>query len=147
MMARLQGIVPMMAFALLSACAMHMPANQPLRAADSTVNWTSAKTVAVGLSDFEFTPDHLTLRAGQPVRLMLTNTGSGKHDFSAPAFFAAASFRVGGTPPIAGKVSLAGNQKAEIDLVPGTPGQYPLDCTEFLHDMLGMTGQITVTAP
>jgi len=132
---------------VLSACATHQATNEPLRAADPNVDWTVAKTVTVGLSDFEFTPDHLTLRAGQPVRLLLTNTGSGKHDFSAPAFFAAASFRVGGTPPVAGKVSLAQNQKAEIDVVPITPGQYPLDCTEFLHDMLGMTGQITVTAP
>jgi uncharacterized cupredoxin-like copper-binding protein len=145
-MAKLSGVMPIIAFALLSACASHQGTNQPLRAADATVDWTSAKTVTVGLSDFEFTPDQLTLRAGQPVRLILSNTGSGKHDFSAPAFFAAAAFRPGGTPPIAGKVSLAGNQKVEVDLVPGTPGQYPLDCTEFLHDMLGMTGQITVSA-
>jgi uncharacterized cupredoxin-like copper-binding protein len=131
----------------LSACATNQPAsNQPLSAADAAVDWTHAKTVAVTLSDFEFTPDHLTLRAGQPVRLMLSNTGSGKHDFSAPAFFAAAAFKMGGTPPVAGKVSLAQNQRAEIDVVPSTPGQYPLDCTEFLHDMLGMTGQIPVSA-
>ncbi len=145
-MTKLSGCVLALALAL-SACAAHQPsANQPLRAADASVDWSHAKPVTVTLSDFEFTPDHLTLRAGQPVRLMLSNTGSGKHDFSAPGFFAASAFKMGGTPPLAGKVSLAGNQKAEIDLVPETPGQYPLDCTEFLHDMLGMTGQITVAA-
>ncbi len=145
-MTKLSGCMLALVFAL-SACTTHQPAaNQPLRAADASIDWTHVKTIAIGLSDFEFSPDHLTLSAGQPVRLILSNTGSGKHDFSAPAFFAASAFRVGGTPPMAGKVSLAGNQKAEIDLVPGTPGQYPLDCTEFLHDMLGMTGQITVSA-
>ena len=145
-MTKLSGCMLALAFAL-GGCATHQQAiNQPLHAADASVDWTHAQTVTVGLSDFEFTPDHLTLHAGQPIRLMLSNTGSGKHDFSAPAFFAASTFKMGGTPPIAGKVSLAGNQKAEIDLVPGTPGQYPLDCTEFLHDMLGMTGQITVSA-
>ena len=145
-MTKLSGVMAIAACACLGACATHQAPNQPLRAADASVDWTHARTITVALSDFEFTPDHLTLHSGQPVRLMLSNTGSGKHDFSAPAFFAAASFRVGGTPPTAGKVSLDGNQKAEIDLVPGTPGQYPLDCTEFLHDMLGMTGQITVSA-
>jgi hypothetical protein len=39
---------------------------------------------------------------------MLTNTSSGKHDFSAPAFFAAASFRVDGSVGAARGAPLAG---------------------------------------
>jgi uncharacterized cupredoxin-like copper-binding protein len=86
------------------------------------------------------------LQSGQPVKLVLANSGSGLHDFAAPAFFAASSFRQGGTAPAGGKIAVAKDKTAEIDLVPGTAGQYPLECTEFLHTMLGMTGTITVSA-
>ncbi|HTJ64018.1 MAG TPA: cupredoxin domain-containing protein [Alphaproteobacteria bacterium] len=129
--------------AALTGCASKTPATPP-RTADAAIDWSKAKEVDVGLSDFEFTPSRLTFTAGQPVRLMLANTGSDRHDFSAPAFFADAAFRSGGTLPVKGGVSLAKDQKAEIDLVPGKPGQYELDCTEFLHDMFGMTGHIAV---
>lgn len=117
-----------------------------VQTAAATIDWGGAKAVAVNLTDFDFTPSQLGFQAGQPVRLVLANTGSGLHDFSAPAFFAAASYRQGGTLPRGGKVAVAQNQTAEIDLVPGAPGQYPLDCTEFLHAMLGMTGAINVEA-
>ena len=80
------------------------------------------------------------------VKLVLVNDGTDRHDFSAPTFFAGASLRQGSTGPAGGKVSLAKGQSAEIDLVPGAPGQYPLTCTEFLHEMFGMTGTITVAA-
>ena len=96
---------------------------------------------------FDFTPSALSLQSGRPVKLVLANTGSGLHDFSAPAFFIAASFRAGGTVPAGGKIAVAQGKTAEIDLVPGGAAQYPLECTEFLHTMLGMTGTITVSAP
>jgi uncharacterized cupredoxin-like copper-binding protein len=142
-MAKLPDYALLLAISLLTACASKAPTT-PLRTADAAIDWSKAKAIDVGLSDFEFTPSHLTFAAGRPVRLMLTNTGSDRHDFSAPAFFADAAFRTGGTLPVKGGVSLAKDQKAEIDLVPGKPGQYELDCTEFLHDMFGMTGHIAV---
>jgi len=115
-----------------------------MRPAAASIDWGTAKTVTVKLTDFDFLPSDLTFDSSQPVKLMLVNDGSGRHDFSAPAFFAASALRAGSTGPAGGKISVDKGQSAEIDLVPGTPGTYPLTCTEFLHEMLGMTGTITV---
>jgi uncharacterized cupredoxin-like copper-binding protein len=131
---------------MLDACASHPAKPDNVQAAAATIDWGSTKTVTVQLTDFDFTPSQLSFQAGQPVRLVLVNSGSDLHDFSAPAFFAAASFRPDGTVPAGGKIAVAKDKTAEVDLVPGTAGQYPLDCTEFLHTMLGMTGTIDVTA-
>jgi hypothetical protein len=90
---------------------------------------------------------------GRPRRLSTgappnpSRSRSGLHAFSAPSFFTAASFRQGTSLPAGGKIAVAKGASAEIDLVPGAPGQYPLECTEFLHGMLGMTGKIAVSAP
>ncbi len=130
----------------LAACAPKPTTLDQVRTAAPGIDWSAAKPVSVKLTDFDFTPSNLSLQAGQPVRLMLSNSGSGLHDFSAPAFFAAASFRQGTALPAGGKVPVAKDASAEVDLVPGTPGQYPLECTEFLHTMLGMTGTIAVSA-
>jgi uncharacterized cupredoxin-like copper-binding protein len=130
----------------LGACASRTAAPDPMPAAAASIDWGAAKTVTVKLSDFDFVPGDLTFAAAQPVKLVLVNDGSGVHDFSAPAFFAAASLRQGSAAPAGGKVSVAKSRSTEIDLVPGAAAEYPLTCTEFLHDMLGMTGTITVAA-
>jgi uncharacterized cupredoxin-like copper-binding protein len=136
----------LLAMLALGACASHPAAPDHVQAAPATIDWTAAKTVTVKLTDFDFSPSQLTFQSGQPVKLVLANNGSGLHDFSAPAFFAASSFRQGGAVPAGGKIAVGQDKTAEIDLVPGAAGQYPLECTEFLHTMLGMTGTITVSA-
>ncbi len=128
----------------LVGCASHPAAPDRMQPAAASIDWGAAKTITVKLTDFRFTPSDLTFAAAQPVKLLLVNDGSGVHDFSSPAFFTAAALRQGSTAPAGGKVSVAKGQSAQIDLVPGAPGKYPLTCTEFLHDMLGMTGTITV---
>jgi uncharacterized cupredoxin-like copper-binding protein len=114
--------------------------------AATSIDWNAAATVTVKMTDFDFTPSAVSFESARPVKLVLVNDGTDRHDFSAPAFFAAAALRQGSAGPAGGKVSLAKGQSAEIDLVPGAPGAYPLTCTEFLHEMFGMTGSITVTA-
>jgi uncharacterized cupredoxin-like copper-binding protein len=136
-------LVPLLA---LGACASHPAAPDPMQPAAASIDWGAAKTMTVKLSDFDFAPSDLNFEAAQPVKLVLVNDGSGLHDFSAPAFFVAASLRQGSAAPAGGKVSVAKGQSAEIDLVPGAAAKYPLTCTEFLHDMLGMTGTIDVAA-
>ncbi len=136
----------LMALLLLGACASHPSKPDAVSMAAANIDWGNAKTVEVKLTDFDFTPSKLSLHSRQPIRLILVNSGSGLHDFSAPGFFAAASYRSGGALPAGGKVPVAKDETAEIDLVPGAAGQYPLECTEFLHTMLGMTGTIAVWA-
>jgi plastocyanin len=135
---RLTVLIPL----TLAACASHPSVPDRLAAAPASTDWGMAQTVTVKLTDFDYTPSDLTFTAGKPVKVVLVNSGSDLHDFSAPAFFAGSALKPGSTGP--GKVAVAKNQTAEIDLVPGAPGKYPLECTELLHAMLGMTGTITV---
>ncbi len=137
--------VPTVVALLLSACAhrMTMTAGTPALAPAAT-DWANAPVVTVELTDFAFTPDTPKFTAGKPVRLALTNHGTDVHDFSAPAFFATASFRDGEALPVNGDVALKKGQSTEIDLIPGKPGHYDLECTEFLHSAFGMTGAIDV---
>jgi uncharacterized cupredoxin-like copper-binding protein len=135
-----------LAFLALAGCSSRPATPDPSEAASAAIDWTTAKTVTVDLTDFDFTPSTVRFESAQPVKLKLVNDGTDRHDFSAPAFFRTSALRQGSsTAPTGGKVSLAKGQSAEIDLVPGAPGEYPLSCTEFLHEFFGMTGTITVT--
>lgn len=106
----------------------------------------AAQTVTVALANFAFTPDHITLRVGVPVRLRLVNQSDGGHDFSAPAFFAASNFAAGSTAPAGGKIEVDSHQTVEVALTPRVPGSYPVECTHFLHSMFGMTATIQVVS-
>jgi uncharacterized cupredoxin-like copper-binding protein len=130
----------------LAGCASRPSKPDALPTAAADIDWTAAKTVTVKMTDFDFTPSTVSFEAAQPTKLILVNDGTDLHDFSAPAFFAGAALRQGSTGPAGGSVAVGKGKSAEIDLVPGAPGTYPLTCTEFLHEMFGMTGTITVTA-
>ncbi|HLL31872.1 MAG TPA: cupredoxin domain-containing protein [Allosphingosinicella sp.] len=116
----------------------------PAAAAAQAPDWTRAQRVEVRLSSFDFTPSTLRLRAGRPVVLHLVNTGSGGHDFTAPAFFAAAQVRPRDRGRVGkGRIELRGRQSVEIALVPKA-GTYPLKCSHAFHKTLGMSGRIVV---
>jgi uncharacterized cupredoxin-like copper-binding protein len=101
----------------------------------------SARTVEISLSNFDFTPSTIRLRAGEPIVLHLVNTAHGGHNFAAPEFFAAASGVSG--PVTSGKVELHGNQTVDIRLTPAR-GHYHLRCTHTMHTAFGMSGEIEV---
>ena len=105
---------------------------------------TRAQPIDVILTDFAFTPQRLHLRQGQAYRLRFVNRGSGGHNFSAPAFFAAARIDPADAGAVAGgKIELGGNQSRTLRLVPAA-GNYAVTCTHFLHAGFGMVGSITV---
>ena len=123
-------------FALLIA----LPAAATAQAPD----WAGVKRVEVRLSSFDFTPSTLHLKAGRPVVLHLVNSGSGGHDFTAPAFFAAARVRPTDQGSAGkGSVELRGGQSVDIALVPKA-GTYPLKCSHAFHKAFGMSGRIVV---
>lgn len=112
-----------------------------LLAVPATVAAQSPRTVEVRLSSFDFTPNEIRLRAGEPIVLRLVNSGRGGHNFAAPEFFAAAG---GVSGPVAdGKVEVAGHASADVRLTPAR-GRYRLRCTHTLHTAFGMTGEIVV---
>jgi plastocyanin len=112
----------------------------PAAAAAQAPDWAHAQRVEVKLSSFDFTPSTVHLRAGRPVVLHLVNTGSGGHDFTAPAFFRAAQVRGNN---VKGSIELSGHQSVDIALVPKA-GTYPLKCSHAFHKTFGMSGQIVV---
>lgn len=126
----------------LAGCAPRtVPVAQPTVPASDT-----AQIVTIVLTNFAFTPDHITLRSGEPVRLLLVNHSDGGHDFSAPALFAASSFPAGSMAPVGGKIEVNSQQTAEVAFTPSVPGTYPVECTHFLHSLFGMTATIQVVS-
>jgi uncharacterized cupredoxin-like copper-binding protein len=101
----------------------------------------AATTVEVTLSNFDFAPSTIRLRAGQPVVLHLVNAAHGGHNFAAPEFFAAASGVSG--PVTNGKVEVHGNQSVDVHVTPAR-GHYHLRCTHTMHTAFGMSGEIEV---
>jgi uncharacterized cupredoxin-like copper-binding protein len=152
---------PALAFVLLATllgaagCAGRPPPPSPpaeASAATPTANadWSKAETVTVAMTDFRFAPSTLVLKHGTPYRLHFENRGSGVHDFTAPDFLKASAIDAGRSaaggiaPPPAERVVLRKGEEKDLYLVPLRPGSYDLVCDEFLHEIFGMTGHITV---
>jgi uncharacterized cupredoxin-like copper-binding protein len=102
--------------------------------------------VPVALSSFAFTPSVIKLVHDRRYVLELTNSSNGGHDFSAPAFFAAAQVDPADRSRI-GKhgVEVGSGQTVSIALTAPKAGRYKLRCSHFLHSTMGMTGEIIVT--
>ena len=130
------------ALLMLGACASEKVVRSP---APPDTDWSQARTLTVKMTDFEFSPSHISLPVRVPIRLTLVNEGTDDHDFSAPTFFSAVMYRPGSVVSDKGNIELAQGQRIEVDILPVAVGTYKLDCTEFLHSMLGMTGKIEVT--
>lgn len=114
-----------------SAFAQNAPQNVP-------------ETLTVTLSSYAFAPDTIRLKTGVPVRLHLVNSADKGHSFAAPEFFAAAS--VASTQPKVenGEVEVDPGQSVDLLVIPARAGIYPLDCSHFLHAIMGMRGHIAV---
>ena len=115
-----------------------------LASAAPAADWSQALQVNVELSNFDFSPKTLNLHHGQPYRLHLTNRGSGGHNFSAPAFFKAATIAPQDAAAIVkGGIDLDKGESRDVLIIPAS-GQYKLKCTHFMHTMFGMKGSIVV---
>lgn len=102
------------------------------------------EVITVRMSNFEFDPNDIRLKAGLPVRLRLVNVSGGGHNFSAPSFFAVSRSPQSPSAPPHGTVEVPAHQTVEIALVPLAPGTYSLECTHLLHSTFGMHGTIEV---
>lgn len=100
--------------------------------------------VPINLSSYAFAPEPISLKEGQEVRLVLTNTSGKSHDFAAPDFFAAARVAPQSLRFVrSGRVEVPAGEQVTIQLMPAR-GQFALKCTHFAHAMLGMKGVIVV---
>ena len=101
--------------------------------------------INISLTNYAFAPNVLNLKAGTTYRLHLSNDGSKGHNFNAPEFFAASQIGPADLGKIEdGSVELDDGQFVDITVTPKRAGTYTLDCSHFLHSMLGMHGKIVV---
>lgn len=116
----------------------------PALAAEEPGAGAEVQTVEIVLSNFQFSPGEFHLKAGTPYRLNFVNKGSGGHNFSAKAFFAAAAIAPEDRNAVSdGKIELAAGEARDVRLIPAA-GTYKVKCTHFLHRSFGMTGSVVV---
>lgn len=101
--------------------------------------------ISITLSNYAFSPDALTLKSGTTYHLHFINSGSKDHNFSAPQFFAASQVAPEDQAKMEnGLVALESGQSVDITVTPDRPGTFAVECTHFMHKMMGMHGTITV---
>jgi plastocyanin len=101
--------------------------------------------ISGAMTSYAFDASALTLASGVTCRIHFINGGSKDHNFSAPQFFAASQIAAEDQVKIEkGLVALAGGQSVDILLTPGAPGTFAVECTHFIHKMMGMHGSILV---
>jgi uncharacterized cupredoxin-like copper-binding protein len=109
----------------------------------SSIDWSKAQTVELRMIEYQFIPDQLTLRHGQPYRLHLVNAGKEGHDFTAPEFFQSAIVQVTGAfNDSRSSVFLQPQQMIDIYLIAQNAGLFAPRCAD--HDWAGMTATIVV---
>jgi uncharacterized cupredoxin-like copper-binding protein len=150
-------------FLALAASAAFVLAAPVVMAADYIVdgpaivkaaNWDAMETVTVELEDFSYSPQDLKLKAGQPYKLVIKNTGEKDHYYTAVDFFKNVAWRKVQTPKPNGAEIKApyfnaievykGGGTAELFFVPVTKGEYEVHCTIDDHKDKGMHGSITI---
>jgi uncharacterized cupredoxin-like copper-binding protein len=105
----------------------------------------TAAPISITLTNYAITPSALQLNAGVTYHLHFVNTGSKDHNFSAPEFFAASEIASEDQTKVEkGLVSLGSGQSIDITVTPAKPGTFPVECTHFMHKMMGMHGNIVV---
>lgn len=111
------------------------------------------KTIAISTLEYVFTPNQLTVHAGQPVRLLFSNRGTVNHEFHSPVLNAAKDVavfsqgvRVEGDE--IEEVNFAKGKVAALEMTPTKVGTYQFWCAETTagksHRDLGMRGTIAV---
>jgi uncharacterized cupredoxin-like copper-binding protein len=99
--------------------------------AAAAANGAQQVTLTVGNS-MSFDPSAITVRAGQPVELMLRNNGQLPHDFT---------LSDGVARPV--KITATGGQTASGTFTLARPGTYTFECSMPGHTAAGMRGTIT----
>ncbi|MET1026300.1 MAG: cupredoxin domain-containing protein [Dongiaceae bacterium] len=116
-----------------------------------STDWSQSEMVTVDLADYSFTPSKLTFQHGKPYQLHLVNKSSHSHTFSSDTFFKAIAVQkllrngtASSTADLDEDIDFAPGEVVDLYFVADKPGSYDLYCGKFMHEMLGMDGQITV---
>jgi len=116
-----------------------------LAAIDGSALAQTVTPINISLTNYAFTPSTINLKAGTTYRIHFTNDGSKGHNFNAPEFFTASQVARADAGKIDdGSVELDSGEAVDVTVTPNRAGTYRLDCTHFMHSMLGMHGKIIV---
>ena len=149
-------IRPTVAIAALAIAAPVLAADYVTNASEivKAANWEKMETVPVELTEHDFQPKDLKLKADQPYRLVIKNRGEKDHYYTATDFFKSVAWRKAQTPrPAGGELkapyftaveAYKGGGQVELFLVPVKKGTYEVLCTIEDHKDQGMHGSITV---
>ncbi len=115
-------------------------------------DWTALQTVEIELYDYGYRPRDLRLKAGQPYKLALKNTGTKDHYYTAPGFFRSVATRkamVGKVaeikaPYFLGVETLRNGGHVDLYVVPMRAGRFAVNCPIGDHLEKGSEGSITV---
>lgn len=117
-------------------------------------NWDQMETINIELSEHDFDPKHLKLKANKPYRLVIKNTGEADHYYTASEFFKSVAWRkVMSSRPHGGEIKAPYFSAIEAFKKGGTveayfvtvkKGTFEVICTIDDHKEKGMTGSITV---
>lgn len=132
---------------LLRTALFYMAFGQLVFIGAATAHNTTAppKQVTVALSNFAYAPSEIVLKANTPITLHLVNNSTKGHNFSAPEFFVESTVApTDKSKVVDGVIELEGDQTVDVIVTPTRAGNYSLECTHFMHAMLGMSGEITV---
>lgn len=117
----------------------------------SAADWDTAEKVTIELGEMYFTPNDITMEAGKPYIITLTNVGVVKHEFTASEFFRMVATRKAQTAqsevkvPYFTEIEVFAGQSVDLYLIPLVAGIYDLKCEIEGHFEAGMFGTITVT--
>lgn len=137
----------------LSGCGHHQHKMHVRDAAErvKAADWSKMETVTVVMSEFAFAPQPLVFRQGVPYKLVIENTGSEKHYFTAEDFFRAIATRklqsnTDGEvkAPYFSAIEVYPGRSLDLYFIPVTAGTYELICTIAGHAGMGMTGKIRI---
>lgn len=113
------------------------------------------RDITVTMGDMSFSPDHLTVKAGEKVRFVLRNTSAIDHDFTLGDAATQAAHRArmaeghGGHGDHGGHdrnaVMVPAGGTAELVWTFDRAGELEFDCNVPGHYESGMRGQLTVT--
>lgn len=70
-------------------------------AALAAADWSRTESLTIQMLDYGYRPRELRMKAGQPYRLTVVNTGAVSHYFVAPEFFEAVATRKAEVPNVA----------------------------------------------
>lgn len=91
----------------------------------------AAQKVTLVAKEFNYTPNKITVKAGQPVQLVLDNKGVIEHDFVVDRF----KVKMGLIQP---------GKTGTVTFTPNAKGTFPFYCSVPGHKEAGMTGTLVV---